>query len=384
MKIYFLIIILSNIILAFVRTNHYENFIGRIEQEIRLKPHLEISGTILKVEERTKNTKVLIKVKSVKNNRHNVVRSNLRGTKGNLYFESESRESVDSETSSLIPGQSSFIPGQSITVLGEVSPLERSRNDGGYSERDNLYGQSIYFKMFKPSVQQVDRGHDIFRGLLYRFSVGLESEFHKNLPAEEGTLVSEMCIGTKSDGNEMVKELFRLAGIISLLSISGTHVSVVSRSLYNLLRKYRLSFLESMVISVMVALLYGGLCGNSISTVRAIACFSLMTFAQVLGMSYDSVTALAVVAYFMVIRNPYIVFNSSFQLSFGIMFGVVYVAYPASVRIRTTMRRVWNLKHKNSGVESYRLNTKDRIRIYVLMMFLIQLWSIPLVSFLFY
>ena len=53
MKIYFLIIILSNIILAFVRTNHYENFIGRIEQEIRLKPHLEISGTILKVEERT-------------------------------------------------------------------------------------------------------------------------------------------------------------------------------------------------------------------------------------------------------------------------------------------------------------------------------------------
>jgi predicted membrane metal-binding protein len=152
-------------------------------------------------------------------------------------------ESVDSETSSLIlgqnslvqgqnsliPGQSSLIPGQRITVLGEVSPLESSRNDGGYSERDNLYGQSIYFKMFKPTVLQVDRGHAIFRGqdgdatrggirgLLYRFSVALESEFRKNLPAEEGTLVSEMCIGTKSDGNEMVKELFRLAGIISLL-----------------------------------------------------------------------------------------------------------------------------------------------------------------------
>ncbi len=389
MKIYFLIIILSNIILAFVRTNHYENFIGRIEQEIRLKPHLEISGTVLKVEERTKNTKVLIKVKSVRNNRHNFVRSNLRGTKGNLYFVSESRDSVDSGTSSLIPGQR-------ITVFGEVSPLEKSRNDGGYSERDNLYGQSVYFKMFRPSVQQIDRRHGIFReqdsdaarggvrGMLYRFSVALESEFRKNLPAEEGTLVSEMCIGTKSDGNEMVKDLFRLAGIISLLSISGTHVSVVSRSLYNLLRRHRLSFLESMVISVMVALLYGGLCGNSISTVRAIACFSLMTFAQVLGMSYDSVTALAAVAYFMVIRNPYIVYNSSFQLSFGIMFGVVYVAYPASVRIRTTMRRVWNLKHKNSGVESYRLNTKDRIRIYVLMMFLIQLWSIPIVSYLFY
>ncbi len=54
------------------------------------------------------------------------------------------------------------------------------------------------------------------------------------------------------------------------------------------------------------------------------------------------------------------------------------------MRIRTTMRRGWDLKHKNSGVESYRLNTKDRIRIYVLMMFLIQLWSIPIVSYLFY
>lgn len=381
MKFYLLILILCNIVFAIARTNHNLNFIENIEQDIRRKPNLEITGTVLNIEEREKNDRVLIRVKS--SNHFNSV---FRKTKGYIYIKSAGNRGTTGkyEKNIEIEQRRNFCVGDSVVFSGEVSCLEPAMNDGGYSERDNLYGQGIYFKMFNPLVCRKNSGGFSFGRMMYSLRQKMNDEFSRNLPREEGSLVSQMCIGNKSDGDEIVKELFRLAGIISLLSISGTHVLVVSRSLYGLLRKRRYSFKMSMIVSVAVALLYGNLCGNSISAVRAIACFMLMTLAQYLGMSYDSVSALAFIAYAMVIRNPYIVMNSSFQLSFGIMFGVIYIAYPAAVRIKTAKRRVWNLKHKNSGVDTYRLNTKDRICIYVLMIFLIQLWSIPIISFLFY
>ncbi len=112
--------------------------------------------------------------------------------------------------------------------------------------------------------------------------------------------------------------------------------------------------------------------------------FIVLCIAEYLGYSYDSVTALSFIALIMCLKNPYIVLNTSFQLSFGIVFCVIFIAYPVAIQIAKNDRRVWGLRHKMSGVDRYRFSYKKKLITYMYVSFLVQLTSVPIIAYIFY
>ncbi|MBR1623481.1 MAG: ComEC/Rec2 family competence protein, partial [Pseudobutyrivibrio sp.] len=74
----------------------------------------------------------------------------------------------------------------------------------------------------------------------------------------------------------------------------------------------------------------GCLTGGSISSIRAIGMFLIYILADVLGESYDSLTALALMADLLVIDNPLVLKNISFIYSFGAILCILLIVLPIS------------------------------------------------------
>ena len=88
----------------------------------------------------------------------------------------------------------------------------------------------------------------------------------------------------------------------------------------------------SAIISGIFVVLFGVMTGNSVSATRAIVMFVCAVNAQVLGRRYDILSAVSLSAIILILKNPYVIANSGFLLSFMAIAGVAVVTDGFSVK----------------------------------------------------
>lgn len=115
---------------------------------------------------------------------------------------------------------------------------------------------------------------------------------------------------------------------------------MIGISLYKLLRKWNLTFLEAGLPSGMLLILYGMMTGFGISTIRAICMFLVLIFAEILGKTYDMASAMALAAVIILIRNPLQARQAGFLLSFGAVLGICFV-YPILQSVFEIEKRIF-------------------------------------------
>ena len=131
-----------------------------------------------------------------------------------------------------------------------------------------------------------------------------------------------MLLGEKGILDEEIKDLYQRNGIAHILAISGLHISMIGMGLYQLLRRAGLKIKLSAILASMIIVLYGMMTGFAVSAIRAIAMFLLQMLAQILGRTYDRITALAVAAVLVLEEQPLYLFHSGFQFSFLCVLGI--------------------------------------------------------------
>lgn len=175
--------------------------------------------------------------------------------------------------------------------------------------------------------------------LLRRFREQLALRCGKLFGEEQSGVLKAMLLGDKTELGEDMKNIYQKSGMSHLLAISGLHISIVGTSLYRFLRKRGCSYQASGAAGVLLVLLYGGMTGMSISTIRAAAMFVLAVLADLLGRSYDMLSALALAALLILVKQPLYVKNAAFLLSFGAVLGVGLL-YPAVLSLFQSGRKL--------------------------------------------
>jgi len=94
-----------------------------------------------------------------------------------------------------------------------------------------------------------------------------------------------------------------------------------------LLRRLRFSYPAAGIPAMIFIFLYGNLTGMSTSTTRAVIMFVFAMIADMLGKSYDMLTALAIAAMLLLVEQPLYARSASFLLSFGSVLGIGFL-YP--------------------------------------------------------
>ncbi len=212
--------------------------------------------------------------------------------------------------------------GDVIMAEGTLLPFESARNEGNFNEKS--YYESIGLEAV------VKTGNDITvkktGNLFYRCSDLLrrhfKASFEKASPKYKGEL-SSVIIGDKSDLDGDVKDLYTENGIAHILAISGLHISFAGMGLYKILRKAGLELISSVLVSGPAILIYVLMTGGSISAWRACVMFIFAVTADVLGRSYDPVSALSTQAVFTLLANPKAITGASFVMSYTAVLSMI-------------------------------------------------------------
>lgn len=201
--------------------------------------------------------------------------------------------------------------------------FSQSRNEGNFDEQNYYLGNEIFAKLTNPQIEKRIPAKLVWRQKLFDLRCRLQGVYQAYLPGEESGVMAALTLGDKADLKAEAKELYRIAGLSHILAISGLHISVVGMGVYRLLRKVGMRYWSSGIVSSAVVFLYASMCGMGITIKRAILMYFLLLFGNALGRAYDSLTALAVVAFFLFGTHPMYLYNTGGIFSFLAVFGVV-------------------------------------------------------------
>ena len=205
-------------------------------------------------------------------------------------------------------------------------------NPGQFDLRQYYKSLGYLYYIEEPEVISVAGGKNRIVYRLDSLKTSLKAAYHKCCTATDAGVYAAMVTGDRSDMDSTVSELFSAAGIGHILAISGLHISLIGMGLYKLLRRIGFLCPMSAIISGIFVVLFGVMTGNSVSATRAIVMFVCAVNAQVLGRRYDILSAVSLSAIILILKNPYVIANSGFLLSFMAIAGVAVFADGFSVK----------------------------------------------------
>ena len=212
--------------------------------------------------------------------------------------------------------------GSLVILKGTLKNFQQPTNPGQFNAPFYYQILRISFRLNQAEIQvKSDRFYKIAEGL-YQLRRKAGSKVDALLPEQEASVMKTMLLGEKGILDEEIKGLYQRNGIAHILAISGLHISMIGMGLYQLLRRAGLKIKLSVILASMIIVLYGMMTGFAVSAIRAIAMFLLQMLAQILGRTYDRITALAVAAVLVLVEQPLYLFHSGFQFSFLCVLGI--------------------------------------------------------------
>lgn len=212
-----------------------------------------------------------------------------------------------------------------LSVRGPVREFNTPRNEGQFHEKQYYRNRKVIGRMYPETIACIRAPAGIFswREGLYQVRARLCAVYEACLPAQEAGIMSTMAVGEKTFLDADVRTLFQRAGISHILAISGMHISMIGMGIYTILRRCRQPYVCSALATACMLLLYGAMIGMGVSASRAIGMFLIYLLAQCLGRGYDICAALAALAVVLLVDDPFLLHDVSFQFSFLAVSAVV-------------------------------------------------------------
>lgn len=212
--------------------------------------------------------------------------------------------------------------GERVIGCGEIQRIEKPTNPGQFHARNYYNARKIDFQIFSAVIKEKDEKADWYLECIRKIKHKLKSGIAHVFGEEDRGIMESVLLGDRQKLDSEVSDLYQLAGIAHLLAISGLHIGLAGRGLYNVLRKMGANFLISFFLSMLLLISYGQLTGMGASALRAIIMFGIAMFARVCGRSNDILTATSFAFMCMCLENPWILTQPGVWLSFGAVFAI--------------------------------------------------------------
>ncbi|RLD07708.1 MAG: hypothetical protein DRI65_04095 [Chloroflexota bacterium] len=217
--------------------------------------------------------------------------------------------------------------GDRVLVVGflKVPP-----EDEDFNYREYLFRQSIDVYLTRAEVVVLETGQgSVFLGAIYRLKTKALKNIYRLWPDPEASLLAGILLGVESGISESVQKAFRDTGTTHIIAISGFNITIVagffSRFFSRIMNPRKGAFAALAGISI-----YTILVGADAAVVRAAVMGGLSIFAQQIGRRQHGLNAAALASLVMMLFNPQLPWDVSFQLSLSATLGLVLYADPLS------------------------------------------------------
>lgn len=152
------------------------------------------------------------------------------------------------------------------------------------------------------------------------------------LSGSDVAMLNAMLFGDRSGLSTSLREGFERTGTFHLFVVSGLHVALLAGALFWLLRRVRLPQGLAVLLTIAITSGYALLTGFGLPSQRALAMTSLYLLARWLDRDTSALNALGAAALAVLVASPRALFETSFQMTFLIIFAIAGLAVPLSQR----------------------------------------------------
>ena len=213
-----------------------------------------------------------------------------------------------------------------VVLKGTLEQLDSLRNPGGFDAASYNRVQELGGRLRKAQLLKTEP-QVLWWQRFALWNKKLSERIEAAAGAEYGALLSGMVLGGSSRLDEETRELFTDNGLAHLLSVSGTHIVLLTGLLLALLQWVPLPWRKFIVIILLAA--YALLCGLRPPVLRALAMSSVLLLG---GSGAERGRLLCLVASLLLCLQPLWLADIGFQLSFGAAAGLLWLL-PACQRL---------------------------------------------------
>ena len=204
---------------------------------------------------------------------------------------------------------------------------KRSLSEASES-RLRLRGVSAEFRASTPPVT-------VHRGLfIWHWALKVRESFlafsHRVMSADDAGMVDALAMNETSDINYDTRENFVLSGLIHYLYASGLKVFIVAGIVFGAFSRTGVTRPVRVAAVLVVLALYVGACGLTPSAMRALLLTSMYLTAYMFRREYDGLSALSIGFLYEVLKDPTVVHDPGFQLTYVCLAGLSLVLPEAS------------------------------------------------------
>ncbi len=212
--------------------------------------------------------------------------------------------------------------GETVLLQGQWQEFAHATNQGEFDLANYYAIENISGKLEAVQLLASDQKQWYIREWLFHVRQKLLRNLYESFPQEEAAILAKMLLGDGSGLNEETRKLYQNNGIVHILSISGLHISMIGMSIYKLLRRGSCPVGVAAVLGGILIMLYGAMVGFGVSVYRAIGMYLIHMLGELWGKTYDMLTAMGVLAVWLLWDNPKLVYHSGYLLSFASVCGV--------------------------------------------------------------
>ena len=278
----------------------------------------------------------VVRVKSVKTDAE-VVSVQVKGEWKNV--EGKVRIYFDPKNFSGAYGDYMIVKGIPQPVAGPLNPYEF--NNAKYLSHQGIYHQ-LYVTSDKWKLLPMNETSVIYKSSwdLRNYLVDILSK--ELIDPDIYSVASALLVGYEEDIGDEVMNAYAASGTLHVLSVSGMHVALIYKVL-----EWMLSFLLKMkrgrhfyyAFIIVFVWFYSLLSGLSPSVLRAAMMLTLVVGGKWMSRTSSVHNSMFVACFFLLIFNPFLIFEVGFQLSLLAVGGIVFI-HPLLFRIYTPKGKI--------------------------------------------
>lgn len=233
-----------------------------------------------------------------------------------VYAENRTTEKNDSDSGG------ELAVGVKVQVRGKLAPVEGPGNPGEFDFRTYYRTKGIACRLYGENLA-VAGGEAIpyYKGIA-EFRMQCAGVLEKICMPEDVAVFKAVLLGDTSDMNPEMRDMYQRNGISHLLAVSGQHLAIIGGGIYLMIRRAGAGYGKAGMISAVLVISYGIMTGSSGSAIRAVIMIVCLWLAAVKGRSYDTLSALGAAALILLYRQPFLLYHSGFELSFGAVLAI--------------------------------------------------------------
>ena len=218
-----------------------------------------------------------------------------------------------------------------LAVKTVFNTIAEPLNPYGFNYKKYLQQQQIHHQISGDNFQflRLPKSRQTLKGMAANIREKItEALINYGFKNDELAVVNALLLGQRQSISSELQQSYAGAGAIHILAVSGLHIGIILlilTAIFKPLHYFKHGKLAASMLIIIILWMYAILAGLSASVVRAVAMFTAIAIAMYVNRPSSVYKNLVISMFFLLLFNPYYLFEVGFQLSYAAVFSIVWI-----------------------------------------------------------